>query len=740
MVCVCMWGGANTELSLGYSKNFSTLILVFNCDIFILSRSKSESPVFLGPKTLPLIMLPRRLCRSVLYIVFLLFTALGLLLLANKHQIVDLNKYVPYDLFASTAPSFFQPPSDLFLLDISINNCNFYNYKNPSCGTPGPEMGKFGDLTEYEGGWVRLKKDLCLGKSWLRKEIFSVKEINHANYQKLLSKTQLKDEVIVDIAVQDPENDLKIKGNGKLKLPRYVIEDYHKQKTYDGTTQESLIEQNKDETLDGSTPDSSKASHKIQEMNEKVNSENAKDDKDSSGDATHNKREKVANKDDLARTYYIPTKEELTNSGWQCKSHGIWVKYGPHNSKNVITAFDILFGLDAVDPRPNWNLVKLPLKGVCSLVGIPPFITYRRGPKLDYKKEFSKPLVMNDNDEFKILQVADLHFSTGYGKCLDPEPASSASGCQADPRTLKFVNKVLDIEQPDFVVLTGDQVFGSSAPDSETAALKALSPFIERKIPFAIVLGNHDAEGSLSAKELMGLYSDLPYSTAAMGPDSIDGYGNYMATVQGKTKSSVALSFFFVDSHAYSKNKKVYPGYDWIKDNQLIYMKEEAVSIKDGVIEFENEKHTENGESKNKIHLSMAFFHIPLPEFKKTKQPVIGQHREGVISPMYNSGARDAFHDIGVKAISVGHDHCNDYCLLDEQQSPTDDNKIWLCYGGGVGLGGYGGYGGYVRRMRTFVLNTAKGEIKSWKRTEDEPEKKIDEQVLVSGGNVVNWK
>lgn len=693
-------------------------------------------------------MLPRRLCRSFLYVVILLLTALVLLLLANKHQIVDLNKYVPYDLFASTAPSFFQPPSDVFLLDISINSCPFYNSKNPSCGKPNPDAGKYGDLTEYEGGWVRLKKDLCLGKSWIKKEMFSVKEINHANYQRMLSKSQLPDEVILDIAILDPENDSKIKGNGKLKLPKHVIEDYHKQKVYDGTSQDNLIEQNKGEVLDGSTPDSSKASHKIQEMNENSSPEKPEENKakvDSTKDGDdddekHNKRAKVSSKDDLTRVYYIPSKEELTKSGWQYKSHGIWVKYGPHTSKDVITAFDVLFGHDAVDPRPNWKLIKSPIRDVCNLVKIPPFITYRRGPKLDYKKEYSKPLVMNDNNEFKILQVADLHFSTGFGKCLNPEPASSASSCQADPRTLKFINKVLDIEQPDFVVLTGDQIFGSGAPDSETAAFKALSPFIKREIPFAIVLGNHDAEGSLGSKELMGLYSDLPYSVAAMGPESVDGYGNYITTVQGRTKSSVALSFYFVDSHAYSMNKKVFPGYDWIKENQLIYMKEEAESIKDGIAEFEKEKSTENGESKNKFHLSMAFFHIPIPEFRKTTQPLIGEHREGVIAPNYNSGVRDAFHDIGVSAISVGHDHCNDYCLLDEVQSPIDNNKIWLCYGGGVGLGGYGGYGGYVRRLRTYVLNTAKGEIKTWKRIENEPENKIDEQVLVSGGNVVNWK
>lgn len=64
---------------------------------------------------------------------------------------------------------------------------------------------------------------------------------------------------------------------------------------------------------------------------------------------------------------------------------------------------------------------------------------------------------------------------------------------------------------------------------------------------------------------------------------------------------------------------------------------------------------------------------------------------------------------------------------------------MWLCFGGGAGLGGYGGYNGYIRRMRVYELDTSKGEIKTWKRTEDNPGNIIDEQVLVSNGDVVNW-
>ncbi|KAI5954055.1 hypothetical protein CANMA_004894 [Candida margitis] len=609
--------------------------------------------------------------------------AINLLFLAHHYRIINSDS-----VFNNSSSTILQESDDPYILDISINSCLAYNYRKPDCGKPSSGDGKFGDLTEYDGGWTRLDKDLCLGLSWFRREILWVKTINRDNYQKLLDRTQLADEVVIEIAASDPEADFNVKGSQELQVPAYVVQDYLKS-----------LSQTSDEL-------SQKASSK------------------------QNKGGGVGS---------IPTREELSKSGWEHSSNGLWLKYGPHDSKGAITAIDVLFGSDAVDPRPNWNFVESSIKDVCSLVGYSAFLTYRRGPRVDYKKRYNKPLVMNKNDEFKILQVADLHFSTGNGVCFNAEPPSSTIGCRADPRTLEFVNKVLDIEQPDLVVLTGDQIFGLTAPDSETAALKAYSPFIERKIPFAAVLGNHDAEGSLAAKELMQLFADLPYSVGVVGPESIDGYGNYVTTVQGKSNSSVALALYFVDSHDYSQNKQEYPGYDWIKENQLEYMKEQAKAIKGGVAEFEKEKVEQNGKTTNKKHLSMAFFHIPVPEFKNTTETLVGGHREESGSPLYNSGARDAFQEIGVKAISIGHDHCNDFCLLDKRQSsPTEENQIWLCYAGGVGLGGYG-CSGYERRMRTYVFNTAKGEIKSWKRAENEPDEKIDEQILVFGGTVGNW-
>lgn len=727
-------------------------------------------------------LLPKRLLRLLIYLIFFLTVSLFLLLLANKHQIIEINKYIPFDIFGTAAPLFFQPPSDLFIVDISFDNCFKFSFNNKRCGLPDINKGLLGDKAQ----WYRLRKDICLGSSWSKKQYLSYKKIKHDKYEEYLSagkknNKNVVDEVIIDIAVADPVNDVKIKGNEKLKLPKHIIQTFHNKQVYDDDTHASFTEQNTnnivnaapvddqiqaelesegnkdvttaeenrkeeeskkeqdDERKDAAQEDAKekgKEAEKLKQSSEQNDNDQPKEFEEeikpeSPKDEKKDKREIVTNRNDLNRVLYVPKMEAVLKSGWRYKSNGIWLKYGPHSSKNAVSAIDLLFGYETVDPRPNWNLIKTPIIGVSNPSNLPAYITFRRGPKIDYKKEIGTTLTMNSEDKFKILQIADLHFSTGYGKCLDPQPPSSAKGCKADSRTLEFINKVLDLEKPDMVVLTGDQIFGDASPDLESSAFKALNPFVERKIPFAITVGNHDDEGSLKREEIMGLYADMPYSVAAMGPASIDGFGNYVVTVQGKSSKATALSLYFVDSHAYSKTPKVTPGYDWIKENQLIYLKQEAESIQNSVEKYRK---------SNKIPLAMAFFHIPLPEYRNLNQPFIGENREGVTAPRYNSGARQVLSEIGVSVASVGHDHCNDYCLQDTQQSLSPgDNKMWLCFGGGAGLGGYGGYNGYIRRMRVYELDTSKGEIKTWKRTEDNPGNIIDEQVLVSNGDVVNW-
>jgi hypothetical protein len=156
---------------------------------------------------------------------------------------------------------------------------------------------------------------------------------------------------------------------------------------------------------------------------------------------------------------------------WESRPAGVWLKRSAKrhasDSKTSVTAVDVLFGADAVEPRPGWELVTPgALRLDSGADGKEPRLSIRRGPAVKIEKPV--PRIRKDG-KFKIVQVSDLHLSTGPGVCRDPEPKEHNGGkCDADPRTLEFVGRVLDEEKPDMVVLSGDQVNGETAPDVQT--------------------------------------------------------------------------------------------------------------------------------------------------------------------------------------------------------------------------------------------------------------------------------
>jgi hypothetical protein len=160
------------------------------------------------------------------------------------------------------------------------------------------------------------------------------------------------------------------------------------------------------------------------------------------------------------------------NEQWEYRAGGIWLKRStkPHASDSLkaVTAVDVLFGADAVEPRPGWDLVEgTPLLISGADIGVK--LTARKGKAHKIEKPVPR---IKKNGQFKIMQVADLHLSTGLGHCRDPEPKGHNGGkCDADPRTIDFIGKQLDQEKPDLVVLSGDQVNGETAPDAQTVCM-----------------------------------------------------------------------------------------------------------------------------------------------------------------------------------------------------------------------------------------------------------------------------
>lgn len=169
---------------------------------------------------------------------------------------------------------------------------------------------------------------------------------------------------------------------------------------------------------------------------------------------------------------------------------------------------------------------------------------------------------------------------------------------------------------------------------------------IKHKIPYVSIFGNHDDEraaGVLSRANQMALIETLPYSLSKSGPDDIDGVGNYYIEILGKGSSKhSAVTVYLLDSHSYSPDERRFKGYDWIKKNQIDWFRQTASGLK--------KKHKEY----THVHLDIAFIHIPLPEYREADQYFMGEWREGVTAPTYNSGFRDALVEQGVVMVSCG--------------------------------------------------------------------------------------
>ncbi|KAI9495877.1 Metallo-dependent phosphatase-like protein [Zychaea mexicana] len=382
--------------------------------------------------------------------------------------------------------------------------------------------------------------------------------------------------------------------------------------------------------------------------------------------------------------------------------------------KNAIQELAIEYGHPSVVPF-GWTRVQADLNsdgdGKGSF-GEPTFLFYRRGfpelPKI-------QPLGFDDVGSFKILQLADLHFTNEEGKCRD---VPNDMVCKGDSTTIEGIEGLLDLERPDLVVFSGDNIDGEGVSDARAATFKFADPVIQRKIPWAAIFGNHDDENDLSREELMTTMLQMPYSLTQRGPLHVSGVGNYVLKVlSNKTQEGEhKFSIYFLDSGAYTDDTK--KDYDCIKPDQLDWLKDTSASFARNTTDFGSQKPN-----------AMAYFHIPIWEYNEVEgepNPRLGDKRESVSSP--RDGAAkilDAIKEAGdIKVTGCGHDHVNDYCL--------DRNGVFLCYGGGLGVGGYGaGHLGWPRRARVWEIAYWGDSIRTWKRLHDDQLTMIDFQTLL---------
>jgi len=262
-------------------------------------------------------------------------------------------------------------------------------------------------------------------------------------------------------------------------------------------------------------------------------------------------------------------------------------------------------------------------------------------------------LEFNKEGKFKIAQFTDLHWIDGSPNCS---------------KTASTIKYVLKTEKPDLAILTGDVVWKlpSRRPWRDIPKI-----FEDAGVPFAVVLGNHDAEGGteITRSGIFEILAQSPYFVGEKGPDDIYGAGNYVLPIWGKRSTISALLYCF-DSNSYQQNT-LYGSYDWVHFNQIEWYRRQS------------KKFTK--QNNNKPLPALAFLHIPLPEYKEVlnKPSTIGHYGEDVSSPRINSGLFGSFVDMqDVKGVFAGHEHDNDFVGL--------DFDVALAYGRATGFDTYG--------------------------------------------------
>ncbi|UNK18815.1 metallophosphoesterase family protein [Paenibacillus sp. N3/727] len=302
----------------------------------------------------------------------------------------------------------------------------------------------------------------------------------------------------------------------------------------------------------------------------------------------------------------------------------------------------------------------------------------------------SNQLSFRQDGTFTIVQFTDLHWKDGRDE---------------DQRTRKLMELTLEAEKPDLVVFTGDVIYtgpvapGESKCSNPSQAFRdAVAAVEESGIPWACVFGNHDTESEITRKELMQVVRSHQHTVAQAGPEELAGEGNYileLADPEGKP----AANLYFLDSGDYSPLQHV-EGYNWIQRNQIQWLTTESARL--------------NPPERESKLPALAFFHIPVPEYKEVwdTQICYGHKFENICCSPVNSGLFAGLLEMGdVIGTFCGHDHINDF--------HGTLHGIRLCYGRATGYNTYGREG-MMRGARVIRLNVGESDFNTWLRLEDD--------------------
>lgn len=277
---------------------------------------------------------------------------------------------------------------------------------------------------------------------------------------------------------------------------------------------------------------------------------------------------------------------------------------------------------------------------------------------------YDKQFKFNEDGEFRILLFGDPH---------EKDDFDSKEGRAKRADTLKFHETAFKALKPDLAVYMGDICSipsGDADMEPVVRQLKGLvAPAVERGIPFATVMGNHDHDAQRE-EELTEILVNTEYCVTRRGDKDITGYSNYYIPICGKS-GKPEFNLWFMDSNNTFYDTDI-SAYDIIHRDQIDWYEQTSAKLRK--------------ENKGAPLPALLFQHIPVLEeyelMRKAKPWEMwkavrgyghlsknwyvlkdkdnGYLAEGPCPPDVNSGQFESWKKMGdVKGAFFGHDHMN---------------------------------------------------------------------------------
>lgn len=313
------------------------------------------------------------------------------------------------------------------------------------------------------------------------------------------------------------------------------------------------------------------------------------------------------------------------------------------------------------------------------------------------------PLSFNSDGRFRIVQFND-----------------TQDDHLTDRRTIEFMGRVLDEEQPDFALINGDVITGGPSTDLEVyqAINNVVMPMESRGIPWAVTFGNHDEDSTEQAgtsvfePQMVEFVRQYEHNLNPTDEDGLYGSSNGQLLISDSQGNDPAFAIWLLDSGRYApdtlagQSTDPLPSYDWIRPEQ---------------IRWYTDLSRDTEERFGRKVPGLMYFHIPTFEHRDMwyggpyemdeashaeaaeRHGIVGVKNEGVYVGAFNSGIYAAALERGdVLGIYCGHDHINTYM--------GNYYGIELGYGPGTGFAPYGLNDGTpdqhtLRGARVFELN-----------------------------------